>query len=66
MIDALCMELVVKPETFDCLLLPNLYGDIVSDLAAVLAEGKAVTRDLGGDAGTRAMTAAIVQQLTRH
>ena len=130
-IDALCMELVVKPETFDCLLLPNLYGDIVSDLtaglvgglgiapganigerhamfeavhgsapdiagrgianpmsmilsavmmlrylgesaaadridralAAVLAEGKAVTRDLGGSAGTSAMTAAIVGEL---
>ena len=133
-IDALCMELVVKPETFDCLLLPNLYGDIVSDLtaglvgglgiapganigaghamfeavhgsapdiagrdvanpmsmilsavmmlrylgesasagrieqalAAVLAAGKALTRDLGGTAGTRAMTAAIVEELKRR
>ena len=133
-IDALCMELVVKPETFDCLLLPNLYGDIVSDLtaglvgglgiapganvgerhamfeavhgsapdiagrdianpmsmilsavmmlrylgdgaaadrieralAAVLTEGKAVTRDLGGSAGTAAMTAAIVGELKRQ
>jgi isocitrate dehydrogenase (NAD+) len=133
-IDALCMELVVKPETFDCLLLPNLYGDIVSDLAAglvgglgiapganigarhamfeavhgsapdiagrdianpmsmilsavmmlrylgegesagrieralaaVLAAGKTLTRDLGGSAGTRAMTAAIVERLGRQ
>jgi isocitrate dehydrogenase (NAD+) len=133
-IDALCMELVVKPETFDCLLLPNLYGDIVSDLAAglvgglgiapganigerhamfeavhgsapdiagrdianpmsmilsalmmlryvgegaaadrieqalgaVLAEGRAVTRDLGGSAGTGAMAAAIVAELQRR
>jgi len=133
-IDALCMELVVKPETFDCLLLPNLYGDIVSDLAAglvgglgiapganiganhamfeavhgsapdiagqdianpmsmilsavmmlryvgegaaadrveralaaVLTEGKALTRDLGGKAGTAAMTAAIVGELKRR
>ena len=130
-VDALCMELVIKPETFDGLLLTNLYGDIVSDLAAglvgglgvapganigpdcamfeavhgtapdiagkdvanpmamilsgvlmlryvgegaaadridaalsaVLAEKKAVTRDLGGNAGTRAFTAAIVQKL---
>ena len=31
-IDALCMELGIKPETFDGLLLQNLYGDIVSDL----------------------------------
>jgi isocitrate dehydrogenase (NAD+) len=38
-IDALCMELVIKPETFDGLLLTNLYGDIVSDLAAGLVGG---------------------------
>ncbi len=132
-IDALCMELVIKPESFDGLLLQNLYGDIVSDLgaglvgglglapganigldcamfeavhgsapdiagknvadpiamilsavmllryvgetpaadrvdralAAVLDERKYVTRDLGGSAGTRAMTAAIVAKLVR-
>jgi len=34
-------------------------------LAAVLTEGKAVTRDLGGSAGTAAMTAAIVGELKR-
>lgn len=133
MVDALCMELVMHPEAFDCLLLPNLYGDIVSDLAAglvgglgvapganfgaecamfeavhgtapdiagkdianpmamilsavmllryigeapaadrieaalaaVLREGRAVTRDLGGQAGTRAMTGAIVEKLQK-
>ncbi len=133
-VDALCMELVIKPETFDCLVLPNLYGDIVSDLAAglvgglgvapganigdecamfeavhgsapdiagqdlanpmavilsvvmmlryigeavaadridaalaqVLQEGKQVTRDLGGTAGTRGMTRAIVDHLKAH
>lgn len=130
-VDALCMELVLRPERFDCLLLPNLYGDIVSDLtaglvgglgvapganigpncavfeavhgsapdiagqdranpasmilsavmllryigqhaaadrveaalAAVLREGRQVTRDLGGTASTREMTAAIVAKL---
>lgn len=130
-IDALCMELVIKPETFDGLLLANLFGDIVSDLAAglvgglgvapganigrdcamfeavhgsapdiagkdianpmaiilsgvlmlrhigeiaaadridaaltqVLAEKKQVTRDLGGTAGTKAFTAAIISKL---
>ena len=130
-VDALCMELVMKPETFDGLLLTNLYGDIVSDLAAglvgglgvapganigpdcamfeavhgtapdiagqdvanpmamilsavlllryveegaaadridealtaVLAEKKAITRDLGGGAGTRGFTQAIVDKL---
>ena len=130
-IDALCMELVIKPETFDGLLLTNLYGDIVSDLCAgligglgvapganigrdyamfeavhgtapdiagkdianpmamilsgvlllrhigdiaaadridaaltaVLAGKKHVTRDLGGTAGTRRFTEAIVEKL---
>ena len=130
-IDALCMELVIKPESFDGLLLANLFGDIVSDLAAglvgglgvapganvgrdcamfeavhgtapdiagkdianpmamilsgmlmlrhigetaaadrieaaltkVLAEKKHVTRDLGGDAGTKRFTEAIIQKL---
>lgn len=130
-IDALCMELVIKPESFDGLLLANLFGDIVSDLAAglvgglgvapganigrdcamfeavhgsapdiagkdianpmalilsgvlmlrhvgeiaaadridaaltkVLAEKKHVTRDLGGDAGTKRFTEAIVSKL---
>jgi isocitrate dehydrogenase (NAD+) len=130
-VDALCMELVIKPETFDGLLLQNLYGDIVSDLgaglvgglgvapganvgptcamfeavhgsapdiagkdianplaiilsavmllryigeaaaadsidaalAAVLREGKHVTRDLGGTAGTRRFTAAVIEKL---
>lgn len=38
-VDALCMQLVQHPETFDVLVLPNLYGDIVSDLCAGLAGG---------------------------
>jgi isocitrate dehydrogenase (NAD+) len=130
LVDALCMQLVIKPEDFDVLLLPNLYGDIVSDLcagligglgvapganigddcvlfeavhgsapkykglnkvnptalllsaammldhlketkaaqglekaiAAVMAEGKDVTYDLGGSAGTREMGQAIVRK----
>ena len=132
-IDALCMELVIKPETFDGLLLTNLYGDIVSDLCAglvgglgvapganigpdsamfeavhgtapdiagkdlanpmamilsavlllrhigegeaadrvdsalsqVLADKRAITRDLGGTAGTKAFTQAIVEKLKK-
>ncbi len=36
------MQLVIRPETFDLLLLPNLYGDIVSDLAAGLVGGLGV------------------------
>ncbi len=132
-IDALCMELVIKPESFDGLLLANLFGDIVSDLTAglvgglgvapganigkncamfeavhgsapdiagkdianpmamilsgvlllrhigdiaaadridaaltaVLAEKRHVTRDLGGTAGTKRFTEAIVEKLVK-
>ena len=38
-VDAACMHLVMRPEQFDVLLLPNLYGDIVSDLCAGLVGG---------------------------
>jgi isocitrate dehydrogenase (NAD+) len=38
-VDNASMQLVLRPETFDCLLMPNLYGDIVSDLAAGLVGG---------------------------
>jgi isocitrate dehydrogenase (NAD+) len=38
-VDAACMRLVMSPEIFDMLLLENLYGDIVSDLAAGLVGG---------------------------
>ena len=130
-IDALCMKLVQKPEQFDVLVAPNLYGDIISDLCAGLvgglgfapsanigdatriyeavhgsapdsagqdkanpsailmafammlndlgmtekaerlnraileqtAEGKVVTADVGGTAGTKAFTAALIRRL---
>jgi isocitrate dehydrogenase (NAD+) len=39
LVDALCMKLVTNPAQFDVLLLENLYGDIVSDLAAGLIGG---------------------------
>lgn len=38
-VDNCCMQLVMRPETFDLLVLPNLYGDIVSDLTAGLVGG---------------------------
>ncbi|HYO83955.1 MAG TPA: isocitrate/isopropylmalate family dehydrogenase [Bryobacteraceae bacterium] len=38
-VDNAAMQIVIRPETFDVLLLPNLYGDIVSDLAAGLVGG---------------------------
>jgi isocitrate dehydrogenase (NAD+) len=50
-VDNLCMQLVLKPEQFDVLLLENLYGDIVSDLAAGLVGGLGVVAgaNLGED-----------------
>ena len=130
-VDNMCMQLVQKPELYDVLVLPNLYGDIVSDLAAglvgglgvapganigdnaavfepvhgsapkyagqdvanptalilsgalmlrhlgeidaaarvegavraVIAEGRSVPRDLGGDAGTRAFGQAVADRV---
>jgi isocitrate dehydrogenase (NAD+) len=41
-VDNASMQLVMRPQTFDVLLLPNLYGDIVSDLAAGLVGGLGV------------------------
>jgi isocitrate dehydrogenase (NAD+) len=41
-VDAACMQLVINPSQFDVLLLPNLYGDIVSDLCAGLVGGLGV------------------------
>jgi isocitrate dehydrogenase (NAD+) len=38
-VDNMCMQLVQKPELYDVLVLPNLYGDIISDLAAGLVGG---------------------------
>ena len=130
-VDNMCMQLVQKPELYDVLVMPNLYGDIVSDLCAglvgglgvtpganigdkaaifepvhgsapkyagqnranptamllsavmmlrylqadkiadsieralaeVIAEGRTVTPDLGGNSGTREMAAAIIKKL---
>lgn len=48
-VDNASMQLVARPETFDVLVLPNLYGDIVSDLAAGLVGGLGVVP--GGNIG---------------
>jgi isocitrate dehydrogenase (NAD+) len=52
-VDATCMQLVMNPEKFDVLVLPNLYGDIVSDLCAGLVGGLGVVpgANLGSDIG---------------
>ncbi|MEW6730813.1 MAG: isocitrate dehydrogenase (NAD(+)) [Acidobacteriota bacterium] len=41
-VDNICMQLVMRPEQYDVLLLENLYGDIISDLAAGLVGGLGV------------------------
>lgn len=41
-VDAMCMKLVQSPENYDVLVMPNLYGDIVSDLCAGLVGGLGV------------------------
>ena len=45
----MCMQLVQKPEDYDVLVLPNLYGDIISDLCAGLVGGLGVAP--GGNIG---------------
>ena len=52
-VDNACMQLVINPTQFDILLLPNLYGDIVSDLCAGLVGGLGVVpaANLGTDIG---------------
>jgi isocitrate dehydrogenase (NAD+) len=52
-VDAACMQLVMAPSQFDVLLLPNLYGDIVSDLCAGLVGGLGVVgaANLGTEIG---------------
>jgi len=52
-VDAACMHLVMHPEVFDVLVLPNLYGDIVSDLCAGLVGGLGVVgaANLGTEIG---------------
>lgn len=42
LVDAMCMQLVQRPEAYDVLVLPNLYGDILSDLCAGLVGGLGV------------------------
>src|ERR1700726_5233100 len=51
-VDNACMQIVMDPQQFDVLLLPNLYGDVMSDLAAGLVGGLGVvgSANIGDDA----------------
>jgi len=50
-VDNACMQMVMRPETFDIMVMPNLYGDIMSDLAAGLVGGLGIVpgANLGDD-----------------
>ncbi len=51
-VDNMCMQLVQKPEDYDILVMPNLYGDILSDLCAGLIGGLGVAPGMNlGDGG---------------
>jgi isocitrate dehydrogenase (NAD+) len=52
LVDATCMGLIQRPEEWDVLVLPNLYGDILSDLTAGMVGGLGVAP--GGNIGTKA------------
>jgi isocitrate dehydrogenase (NAD+) len=51
-VDNACMQMVLNPQQFDMLLLPNLYGDVMSDLAAGLVGGLGVvgSANIGNEA----------------
>jgi isocitrate dehydrogenase (NAD+) len=52
LVDATCMGLIQRPEEWDVLVLPNLYGDILSDLTAGMVGGLGVAP--GGNIGSKA------------
>jgi len=52
LVDATCMGLVQRPEEWDVLVLPNLYGDILSDLTAGMIGGLGVAPGANIGAGT--------------
>ena len=49
----MCMQLVQRPEEYDVMVLPNLYGDIISDLAAGLIGGLGVAPGANFGRGVR-------------
>ena len=66
-VDNMCMQLVQKPELYDVLVLPNLYGDIVSDLCAGLVGGLGVApgANFGDDAAVFEPTHGSAPRSTR-
>ncbi len=67
-VDNMCMQLVQKPELYDVLVLPNLYGDIVSDLCAGLVGGLGVApgANIGTGGGRLRGRPRLGAQVRRH
>ncbi len=67
-IDALCMRLVTNPQSFDVIVLPNLYGDIVSDLCAGLIGGLGLApgANIGNEAAVFEPTHGSAPKHTGH
>jgi len=65
-VDNMCMQLVVKPDLYDVLVLPNLYGDIVSDLVAGLVGGLGVAPGANIGENGVAMFEAIHGSAPKH
>src|SRR5207244_11104149 len=52
LVDNMCMQLVQKPELYDVMVMPNLYGDILSDLTAGMVGGLGIAPGINvGEAG---------------
>jgi isocitrate dehydrogenase (NAD+) len=58
-VDNTCMQLVTRPSQFDVMLMPNLYGDIISDLCAGLIGGLGLTPSGNIGAGGLALMEAV-------
>jgi len=65
-VDNMCMQLVVKPDLYDVLVAPNLYGDIISDLVAGLAGGLGVAPGANIGENGVAMFEAIHGSAPKH
>ena len=60
-VDNACMQLVKNPTQFDVLVMPNLYGDIISDLCAGLIGGLGLTPSGNIGAGPSALSTTLLQ-----
>mmetsp|Transcript_40835 Transcript_40835/g.161755 ORF Transcript_40835/g.161755 Transcript_40835/m.161755 type:complete len:122 (-) Transcript_40835:1528-1893(-) len=60
-VDNTCMQMASKPQQFDVMVMPNLYGNIITNIACGLAGGQGLF-----PGANFSPTAAIFEQATRH